>query len=298
MTNDDSSMDPGGYACNDVLTESGRSPTFARTLRRQFATGADAAPRIATLVSTIEGRVVPRLMLSRQLPTATVATSGAEDALDPRDLEELTRLLVQSDATVAKSYVLQVRNRGVPLDNLCLGLLAPAARRLGEMWEEDLCDFATVTVGLCHLHEVLRDVGSASRPDTAGRSPTNSVLLVPLPGEQHTFGLLMVAEFFRRNGWSVTTEYPSTAADLMELVNAERYSLLGLTIGCREQLDGLSSRITQLRRASRNRGIGVMLGGRLFSEQPELAARLGADATAADARAAASQADSFVRLIG
>jgi methanogenic corrinoid protein MtbC1 len=302
MNNDDSSSGAAAYGCSDAVADAGRHDTFSRTLRHSgsYASPQRAvAPRKASLVNTIEGEVVPRLMLSRRrLAGLTPAPTATDVVADPADLDELTRLLLQHEVGVAKRFVRQVRERGLPLESVCLGLLAPAARRLGRMWEEDLCDFATVTVGLCHLHEALREVGCGSRTETADGAPASAVLLTPLPGEQHTFGLLMVAEFFRRNGWSVTTEYPATGAELLELVNSERYALVGLTVGRREQLDGLSSRITQIRRASRNRSIGVMLGGRIFTEQPELAARLGADATGADARAAAYQADSFVRMIG
>jgi methanogenic corrinoid protein MtbC1 len=296
MTNDDSSSGAAAYACGEVFVDTGeRSATFARALRLRGVP--QQPPRIATLVTTIEAEIVPRLMLARRAG-ADARPASRVDALDPSELNELTRLLTHHDVGVAKAYVERIRARGVPLDSLCLGLLAPAARRLGEMWEDDTCDFATVTVGLCHLHEVLRQLARAGRVEQNERGPANSVLLVPVPGEQHTFGLLMVAEFFRRNGWSVATEYPATTGDLLELVARDRYSLVGMTVGCREQLDGLSSRITQLRRASRSRSIGVMLGGRPFTEQPELASRLGADATAADARTAATQAAGIVRLLG
>ena len=295
MTNDDSSSSAAAYGCGEGFVDLERPATFARTLRVRGVP--QQPPRISTLVSTIEAEIVPRLMLARRTGAAARPATGV-DVLDPSELNELTRLLTHHDVGVAKAYVEQIRARGVPLDSLCLGLLAPAARRLGEMWEDDTCDFATVTVGLCHLHEVLRQLARAGRVEQNERGPANSVLLVPVPGEQHTFGLLMVAEFFRRNGWSVATEYPATTGDLMELVACDRYALVGMTVGCREQLDGLSGRITQLRRASRNRSVGVMLGGRPFTEQPELASRLGADATAADARTAAAQAAGFLRLLG
>jgi methanogenic corrinoid protein MtbC1 len=294
MTNDDSSSG-AAYGCGEVVVEGERSPTFARALRLRGVP--QSPPRIATLVSAIEGEIVPRLMLARRNGGKSPAAAGV-DVLDPSELNELTRLLTHHDVGVAKAYVERIRARGVPLDSVCLGLLAPAARRLGEMWEDDTCDFATVTVGLCHLHEVLRQLARSGRVEQNQRGPANSVLLVPVPGEQHTFGLLMVAEFFRRNGWSVATEYPTTGGDLLEMVARDRYSLVGMSVGCREQLDGLSGRITQVRRASRNRSVGVMLGGRPFTDQPDLASRLGADATAADARGAAAQANGIVRLLG
>jgi methanogenic corrinoid protein MtbC1 len=292
MTQEDSTMEAAA-GWGDAM-EASQPQTFSRVLRRTG--GGRSPPRIATLVTTIESQIVPRLMLSRR--GADEAGPARVDALEPRELDELTKLLLHHEVGVAKRYVDAVRERGVPLDSLCLGLLAPAARRLGAMWEDDTVDFATVTVGLCHLHEVLRQLGRAARVEATARAPLDSVLLAPVPGEQHTFGLLMVGEFFRRSGWAVTIDYPATTSQLLEMVNSERYSLVGLTVGCREQLDGLSSRITQLRRASRNRGIGVMLGGRPFTEQPDLAARLGADTTAADARAATARAEEFVRLVG
>ncbi len=294
MSNDDTAT-CAAYACGELVVDAGRPGTFARTLRTRGEAGRHP-PRIQTLVDTIEERIVPRLMLARRGAPSEASPMRA-DVLASYELDELTAILVRHDAIVARAYVEAIRARGVPLDSLCLGLLAPAARRLGEMWEDDTLDFASVTVGLCHLHELLRQLGHASRHESEHRG-TDSVLLVPSPGERHTFGLLMVAEFFRRRGWAVTMEYPATNAELLDLVSADRYSLVGMSVGCREQLDGLSARLAQVRRASRNRGLGIMLGGRPFTEQPELAARLGADATAADAPGAAQQAGHFVRLTG
>jgi hypothetical protein len=47
--------------------------------------------------------------------------------------------------------------------------------------------------------------------------------------------------------------------------------------------------IQSIRRASRNRGVGVLVGGRLFIEHPDYVARVGADATAVDGRQAILQ---------
>jgi methanogenic corrinoid protein MtbC1 len=306
MTNDDTALtgmgggSPGGDAVVvgrglDALCDgsSGRSTAFARVMRSRAAM-LDPPP-LASLVNTIEGEIVPRMMLARRACSAP----ATDAALLPRDLDELTFLLTRHDAAVAAATALveSIRARGVSLESLCLGLLAPVARRLGALWESDDLDFATVTIALCHLHELLRQLSRGRLAPNGERGPAHAVLLAPVPGEQHTFGLLMVGEFFRQHGWAVTTEYPATTADLLGLVNAERYSMVGLTVGCREQLDGLSARVAQIRRASRHRGIRVLLGGRPLTEQPDLAARLGADATAADAREAARQADHVVGLL-
>lgn len=46
-----------------------------------------------------------------------------------------------------------------------------------------------------------------------------------------------------------------------------------------------------------NRGLGVMVGGALINAQPELVARLGADASAKDGPSAVAQAEHVVKLL-
>lgn len=268
----------------------------------------DAAMALATLVRAIEGEIVPRLVLARRSPPAGGVTARPVALGAPTtgpvvpgapETGELTRLLLAHEASVAVAYVESLHERGASFETLCLALLAPAARELGRLWEEDRCDFVAVTLGLCRLHEVLRHLGAVAR-GVPGRQRGGSgrcVLLVPAPGEQHTFGLLMVAEFFRRGGWEVVVEYPPSEDDLLALVGADRYAVVGLSVGCRDQLDGLSSRIARIRRTSRNREVGVMIGGRLVAEDPALAARLGADVVATDGRLAPRQAEQVARIL-
>ena len=63
------------------------------------------------------------------------------------------------------------------------------------MWEDDRVSFADVTVALCRLHDVMRNLSSSQPPATDTLPQGRRALLVPMPGEQHTFGLVMVADF-------------------------------------------------------------------------------------------------------
>ena len=82
-------------------------------------------------------------------------------------MRELVRLLLAHDVGVASAYVETVRQRGASLEGIFLRLLAPAARELGLLWEEDECDFMQVTVGLCRLHHLLRELS----PEFRGPAP-------------------------------------------------------------------------------------------------------------------------------
>ncbi|MCZ8132015.1 MAG: cobalamin B12-binding domain-containing protein [Steroidobacteraceae bacterium] len=248
-----------------------------------------AAMSLSGLLRTIEGDIVPRLVLARC--TALPAAGSAARSPTREEVEELVGLLLAHESGVALAFVAALHARGMPLDTLCLELLAPAARRIGELWEHDRADIMQVSLALARLHTVLREVSvDGHEPMIDSHEPGARVLLVPSPGEQHTFGLMLVAEFFRRAGWDVSSEFPATTADLLELVAGERFAVVGLSCASESRLDGLASRIQAVRRASRNRGIGVLVGGRLFTDAPELAGRIGADGTAADGRQAVLQA--------
>jgi methanogenic corrinoid protein MtbC1 len=253
--------------------------------------------RIENLATTIEDEVIPRLVLSQRAHIHEIHTDvtplshAGEECID-----EFVRLLLTDELEVAYAYIDSVRVRGVMLTAVYLELLAPAARMLGEMWEEDRVSFADVTVALCRLHDVMRNL-SAGQPQTTDTLPQGRrALLVPMPGEQHTFGLVMVADFFRRAGWDVWTDAVPSSSELVSLVRQEWFTMVGLSVGCETHLEGVASTIHALRRAARNRSIGVMVGGSLIAKHPELAIQVGADATGRDARQAVMQAENLVGM--
>jgi MerR family transcriptional regulator, light-induced transcriptional regulator len=250
------------------------------------------------LVSAIEGEVIPRLILSQRANAQEIHSDPSSiGAAGGECVEEFTNILLSYEVEVAYAYIDSIRVRGVSLSAVYLELLAPTARLLGEMWEDDRCGFADVTVALCRLHEILRGLSASPHQGTDTPPLGRRVLLVPAPGEQHTFGLLMVAEFFRRSGWEVWSESLQNARDLIGLAGHEWFTLIGLSVGCESHVDGLASTIHSLRKSARNRSLGVMVGGAVLCRQPELALHMGADATGQDGRQAALQAENLVNML-
>ena len=248
---------------------------------------------------TIEGEIVPRLVLARRSArVAQGAASPGRQAPDASDVTELVRLLMAHDVGVASAYVETVRQRGATLEMVCLELLAPAAREFGLLWEEDECDFMQVTVGLCRLHQLLRALSSEFRCDETERTLERSILLAPCPGEQHTFGISVVAQFLRRAGWDVWHEFPTTNSQILELVRQNWFAVVGLSLGSDSRLESVAATIRSIRRASRNRTVGVLVGGPVLRVKPELAFEVGADATAADGPQAVLRAEHICRLRG
>jgi methanogenic corrinoid protein MtbC1 len=242
----------------------------------------------------VESEMVPRLLLVRHPPVLADAAPAASPFL-PEDIEELTRLLLAHDSAVASAYVEVLRQNGATTHHICLNLLAPAARRLGEMWDEDSASFAEVTMGVCRLHQVLHVLTttdlSPSLEALAGKS--NTTLLSCLPGEQHTFGVLVVALFLRRAGWDVWSEFPADSEELLLTVARKPFKIIGISIGRESRLQELTLLIKALRRASMNRSVAVMVGGPVVALRPEIGRQIGADATMLDAPSAASWAQRY-----
>jgi methanogenic corrinoid protein MtbC1 len=251
------------------------------------------------LQRTIETEIIPRIMLAHGAAAVPVpdGTVDGPDAISGEDVESFTALVLRDDSDALAGFVAGLREREVALERVYLGLIAPAARRLGVMWEEDKCDFAQVTLGLWRLQNLVFDLspqlpnGWTARPEQPRRA-----LLAAAPGSQHTLGLLMVSEFFRRAGWDVWSDPCASEGDLAALMRSEWFDLVGLSIGADLHLQPVRSVIFALRRASRNPHVGVMVGGPLLVDRPQLVSEVGADFTAADARQAVERADAFVAM--
>ena len=249
------------------------------------------------LARTIESEIIPRLMLMHRQHVAR------EDAPVPyamaptaEDVEALTRLAMQSSPAAALEFVGAVQARGVSDEMICLELLTPAARRLGWMWEEDLCDFTDVTIGLAHLHRLLHEINPGFRNDNIKPTHGRKAIIAPVGNEQHTFGLAMVVEFFRQAGWNVWGWPLAVSSDVLRLVQNDHFDMVGLSVSCDTNLVKLKTEVAAIRAMSRNVDIKVLVGGRVFVEKPELVTEVGADATASHAAAAVTVAERHVRV--
>ncbi len=271
---------------------------------RQDAGAVDSDAQMARLVRTIEGEIVPRLVMARRVVRAPAAADRPDAKIsadlkpDDADVKELVRVLLAHDVSFASAFVETVRQRGVSLEAVCLRLLAPAAREFGLLWEEDQCDFMQVTVGLCRLHHLLRELSPEFRSETSARKVDRKILLAALPGDQHTFGITIVAQFLRKAGWEVWHEFPHSNADILDAVRSQWFAVVGLSVGAvgtDRRIDEAAQFIRAIRQVSRNYAVGVLVGGPVLVARPELAVLMGADATANDGPVAVQCAE---RLCG
>ena len=234
------------------------------------------------------GGVIPLL--------CALARVGADIVAYARDVRamDFNHIVLRHDAEVASAYATSLRDHGVALETVWLDVLAPAARRLGDPWTEDVCTFTEVTEGLGRLQEVLRTFDTPGPMLAPAIEEPRRILLVACLREQHTFGLAMLAAFFRKAGWHVPHETNLSAADLIHAVSRTWFDVVGLSASGDHLLDALAASIQALRRKSSNRAVRIMVGGKVFTNRPELAVQVGADATAFDGRQAVHVAQRLV----
>ena len=77
----------------------------------------------------------------------------------------------------------------------------------------------------------------------------------------------------------------------------EWFDVVGMSLSDENHLAALAAGIRQIRMASRNRAIGVIVSGQVFRGRPEMIRCVGADAAATDGRQTAVQADDLMELL-
>jgi methanogenic corrinoid protein MtbC1 len=251
---------------------------------------------MACLARAIDAEVIPTLALRHRNPDGTGISASVR--VDPALAHEveicLTHLLAGRHADI-DAQVARLRQSGCSVESVYLDLLKPVARRLGELWCNDDVDFAQVTVATGGLQRVMRELSPAFASEVEAAPHAHRALFVQAEGEQHSFGLSMLAEFFRRAGWDVLGSVGTAAADPIERVRHEWVDLIGFSIGSLPRLQAMKRTIAGVRSVSLNPALVVMVGGPLFDVHPELLAEVNADGSAADARQALRLAESLVR---
>ena len=265
-------------AYSDAETSAG---SYAGTPVPKVINRADFRERQARLAGVIAQQIVPRLLLIHK--NAGRADSGAA-AFTKDEITEFGDLTMAPDSSAARAYFARMQARGHSLETLFVHLLAPTARRLGEYWEQDLCDFVDVTIGVARLQELLTIFGAAD--DIPVVDLQHRVLLATAPGEQHVFGIEMVGKLMRASGWEVATRKGPSIKEIAADVTSEWYAVVGVALSADAGLEEIGRSIDEMRRVSRNKHIGVMVGGPVFTGHPERAVQVGADGVADDAPAA------------
>ncbi len=269
-----------------------------------LAHGAGTPATMAVLQRAVRWEVLPRLALAHPASQALSLhprQRAAQPGRVPDDIREFCNLVLSKDPDVATQHVAKLCAEGQLLETIYLELLAPSARYLRHLWQEDVCDFAEATLALWRLQQIFRDFSTVFRSTGSQHSCGLRALLAPAPGETHELGYLMfelalIGEFFRRDGWDAWVEPKSSGVEFSSLVRSQWFDVVEFLVSGDKRLDALASIIRTVRRDSPNQGLRVLVCGPAFVQHPELVLVVGGDMPAADAKVGVAQARNLVGL--
>ena len=247
------------------------------------------------LVQALAVEVISRLAISSTFHGSNPGIVTAK--LYSEQTKTLGRLALINDMVSAYRLVSEILDSGCSIDDLMLGDISDAARYLGQLWCDDEISFFETTLGSSRLQKLAREISAAADVQTGRPVTPYRILLAPVPGEQHVFGLCILEHFFRQAGWDVWYMAMTTREELIDLVGTEFFSVVGLTMSSDALLQRAAVNIRLMRRVSVNPNLGVLVGGSMFNDQADLVTRVGADASASDGRQAVRQASKVLSLV-
>jgi methanogenic corrinoid protein MtbC1 len=268
-----------------LATERGQAPTGDKELLLllrhnppKALVRPDIDMRRARLADVIAGEIVPRL---KTMHHGIRSHIQIEELPNETEIAEFGELVMSPDISKASLYFDQMRDKGYSLDTLFVHFLEPTARHLGELWNQDRCDFVDVTIGVAHMQELLSVFGA--KDNIPARDVYHRVLLLTTPTEKHVFGVDMVGSFMREAGWDVIVAANMSVKESTDYAARDWYGVVGLTLSNDKGLETAAKIIEAVKKVSKNKSVPVMVGGPVFTHDPELAIQIGADAAAADA---------------
>ena len=246
-----------------------------------------------SLTEVIETQIIRRLVQAHRVSQAEADPNTLGPGISPKQLATFVALSKSSQATETTQFIDELLHQGITTDRIFLELIAPAARQLGQMWEQDLCDFTEVTCGLVRMHEITHRLGFEYQNGPQLGGDVQRIMLASAPGSQHFLGMTIVSDFFRKAGWDVVIEISLSEKELVHAVNNEWFDVIGISCATEAQLKTLPGLIRALKASSGNPEPGVLLGAPIFTVQQHDARSLGADGICIDVKEAVALAASF-----
>ena len=251
-----------------------------------------------SLLAVIDEQIIPRLLnVQKFFTTNAVPQMDETSGTGLPEVEAFSQHCLSGDGLKAHQIVDALTDRGMTQERIFMELITPAARRLGVLWEQDLCDFTQVTCGLAMMHQVIYRLGYQSPAGQSEAGTSERIMLACAPGSQHFLGLTIVADFFRQAGSEVVLEISSSESELLRAVGNEWFDVVGISVALEAQLATLPDLLAHLRASSGNPKVRVILGGPIFLIHDVSPISLGADAIFTDAREAVGAVKELVRSV-
>jgi methanogenic corrinoid protein MtbC1 len=223
---------------------------LAKRGRAHDALHFDVYARSKTNISRLKARLPDEIVanLAREVIRRVASkASEVENVVavpSQNTLEKLSEALISNDELAGANQILELRSVGQSAEAIYLSHLAAAARLLGEWWEEDRIDFNKVTLGTGRIFSIMR--GMRHLFEATPITQHKTALFASTPGEDHTLGVRMAADLFRKDGWDITLKVGLDHDALVAEIEQSNIRIIGLSIGGEHSIEALMKLVVAL----------------------------------------------------
>jgi MerR family transcriptional regulator, light-induced transcriptional regulator len=196
------------------------------------------------------------------------------------DIDLLCAALLSADDTAADQFILAARRDGVDVGAISRGYVAGAARKLGQMWDDDRISFIDVTLACGKLYGIIRGLRHVLAPQIVQGRETRPALFALVPGETHTLGIEIATDHFRRDGWDVDMLMGLDHDALVSEADLRHYEAIVLVANSDRMLEPLT-RLSLALRITQPLAHIIVAGG-ILDHHPDILHLVGAEAVMAD----------------
>lgn len=249
-------------------------------------------PALASVDTRPQLRQQARAQTGHPLGPASAQTTGgtSEPAVADTVLTAIQIDAAARDLVTGASHRLDqlLAGRSGSRATIAEAVLAPVARRLGVLWEEDDASFADVSAALGLLSRrfaALPGLPVRGHGHTTGSraGDCGAILLVAAPGDTHVFGLSVVGAAFEEAGWTVMCHPAASRAEIIEQVASRWIDVLAITVSWTDAMRSVPDLVAAARLASLNPDLRVLAGGGAVAQLDDACSALHADAVAVSA---------------
>lgn len=186
----------------------------------------------------------------------------------------LTDAYIDPDDSTRHDIMARILARGVSPDAIVDEVIPATARYIGKLWGDDRLSFADVTIGTARLQETVRAMSNRHLDQDPTEGPR--ILLIVPRTENHTLGIFVLSEQFRRLGCSVHIAVGALERDIVAMVRRTPFDMIGISAGSRRSLTAVRDIVKGLR-TNVPRNNKIVLGGAVTDLDVDLKLSTGVD---------------------
>lgn len=187
----------------------------------------------------------------------------------------------------------QTIKSGEDLEDFYLKVIKPSLYKIGIMWEKGEISVPHEHLATSIISRVMANL--YTKFILVDKTEHKNAVITACPNEFHEIGARMVADLLEKDGWNVNylgANVPEK--ELIDMLIEDPPFLLGISVAMPYNVDKVISMINNIKNNSELNGIKILVGGKIFLENPDLWEKTGADEFAADASKAVIKANKLL----